>query len=249
MLLLASIDDLKPEDSFLITKLKSFDEKTTLIGFAEQLIKFFKTFHKAKTLTPLEQNIIADLENKLGLDVSQNKNEDPKDLLRTIRHMLYGHQTIAGDRSDKEITLDHQARIQILLAKRLAIHRVPREIREATLQRPLPDLEKLLILPIDNLKSELLQTSPTKPRVKNPKRKPSSLLEKRARSFLRVPLTRRPAGIFLELDEIRAKSILKDPSLKLEAVELLLEYLFELEPDSKEVQKVLSLLEKGKKKP
>lgn len=248
MLLLASIDDLKPENSYLIKGLKSFEEKTTLIGFAEQLIRFFKAFHKAKGLTPLEHNIIADLESKLGLDVNQNKNEDPKDLLRTIRHMLYGHQTIAGDRSDKEITLDHQARIQILLAKRLAIHRVPREIRESTLQRPLPELEKLLILPIENLKSELLQSSPTKPSAAKLKRKPNSLLEKRARSFLRVPLTRRSAGIFLELDELRAKSILKDPSLKLEAVELLLEYLFELESDSQEVQRIVTILEKKSEK-
>ncbi|MGJ8723959.1 MAG: hypothetical protein ACSHYB_05325 [Roseibacillus sp.] len=247
MLLLASIDDLKPENSYLIKGLKSFEEKTTLIGFAEQLIGFFKAFHKAKGLTPLEHNIIADLESKLGLDVNQNKNEDPKDLLRTIRHMLYGHQTISGDRSDKEITLDHQARIQILLAKRLAIHRVPREIRESTLQRPLPELEKLLILPIENLKSELLQSPPIKPSIVELDRKPNSLLEGRARSVLRVPLTRNAGDIFLELNEIKAKQHLKAPSIKLEAVELLIEYLFELQPDSKEVQKIRSLLEKASK--
>lgn len=253
MLLFRSFhEDFPPDQSHLIKELRQFPARTSLMEFGDLLIQFFRNYHESTPPSEDDQTLIEDLEHKLGISYFRKKLRPPKDLLRTIRHMLYGHRTIVGDRTDKEITLDHHARVQILLAKRLSIHRVPREIREATLKRPTKELEGLLILPIERLKSELVADSAdhSHPQGKSrhrESRKRFALLERPARHVLRFGLIRRAVGPTLEIDEKIARRFLEDDSLKLESLERFLELIFDLDPDSDEVQKILSLASEASK--
>lgn len=229
----------------LIARLRQLPELTTLLKFGEELIGLFRQhLKKPGSCTEKEQEVIHDLGLKLKIidkASGQIALSRPEELLRTLRHMLYGHkQLIALNSDEKEVRLDHQARIQILLAKKLSIHRIPSVVREKYLSLSLSEMESLLTLPSEELK-EAIANNLTDPKSQSATHLPGSRLAKEGQSVLRLKLTRGTLPLILEIDQRRLDSFLDNENQKQEALERFLELVFKMEKDSRTCKEILNL--------
>lgn len=241
-----------PPNHLLLNSLREFPKETTLLEFRDSLYEFFASLEDlSPKASPSELAVIEDLGRKLKI-ISAVTHRGKKmmiysrdSLLRTLRHMLYGHKDdIATDSREKEIKLDHQARVQILLAKKLSIHRIPSPIRSMFLGKSLPEMETLLTFSRDGLKEAIAEGMSESPgEGKTPR--PKSRLERRApniRKILRIPLGRGPGAFALEIDEREVDRLQDDSSRKFEALENILDYLFDIPSQSPELEEILKII-------
>jgi len=138
----------------LIKRLRKLPELLSLQNFAEQLTILLKDLQSRPPSSLMEHMDNIQETHDLWLP-----HPDEPVSLRTLRHVIYQHDCIKKNLSKegKEIMLNHQIRIKILLSRRLSHLRLGKEVRDQIISNKITEeLEILLGQTNNQLKNGLV---------------------------------------------------------------------------------------------